>query len=125
MKPFKAACGLTGLMALALGIMLAGCENDNDLDGSEFRLSPANYTFTRTNDFVVSIGVHGAVLPVTWNVSDPDLGTVTGVSVGSNQVFVTAGNYERFPGKYGVNTVVVRDARGWQAIATIEVREGL
>lgn len=125
MKPFKAACGLTGLMALALGIMLAGCENDNDLDGSEFRLSPANYTFTRTNDFVVSIGVHGAVLPVTWNVSDPDLGTVTGVSVGSNQVFVTAGNYERTPEKYGVNTVVVRDARGWQAIATIEVREGL
>ena len=125
MKPFKAACGLTGLMALALGIMLAGCENDNDLDGSEFRLSPANYTFTRTNDFVVSIGVHGAVLPVTWNVSDPDLGTVTGVSVGSNQVFVTAGNYERTPEEYGVNTVVVRDARGWQAIATIEVREGL
>ena len=125
MKPFKAACGLTGLMALALGIMLAGCENDNDLDGSEFRLSPANYTFTRTNDFVVSIGVHGAVLPVTWNVSDPVLGTVTGVSVGSNQVFVTAGNYERTPEKYGVNTVVVRDARGWQAIATIEVREGL
>ncbi|NLF21559.1 MAG: hypothetical protein GX590_00180 [Lentisphaerae bacterium] len=125
MKPFKAACGLTWLTALVLGIVLVGCENDNELSGNEFTLSPANYRFTRTNDFVVSIGVHGAVLPVTWNVSDRNLGKVTGVTVGSNQVFVTAGNYERTPGKYGVNTVVVRDARGWQAIATIEVREGL
>jgi hypothetical protein len=125
MRPINAAGGLALLAALALGFMLVGCENDHDVDGSGFYLSPANYTFTRSNDVVVSIGVHGAVLPVTWAVSDPALGSITGVSGGSNAVFVTTGNYERERGRSGVNTVIVRDARNWQAIATIEVREGL
>ena len=111
-------------VAVALAIATVGCENDNDLRGDEMYLSPSSYTCARTNDFMISFGLHGAVMPVSWSVSDSSMGRITGVS-GSNGVFVTSANYERVPLKYGVNTVIVRDARGWQVIAPITVKENL
>ena len=119
------ACFCLCLAAVtALLAATTGCENDNDLSGDEMYLSPSSYRFGRTNDTVVSFGVHGAVLPVQWSVSDTSLGRVTGVAM-DEDVMVTAANYEREPGQWGVNTVIVRDARGWQASAAVSVKEGL
>ena len=109
--------------AAALMVAVTGCENDNDLSGNEMYITPSSYRFGRTNDLVVSFGVHGAVPPVQWSVSDTALGIITGVS--SNNNAATAANYERKRGKWGVNTVIVRDARGWQASASVIVKEGL
>ena len=109
--------------ATAMMVALTGCENDNDLRGNEMYITPSSYRFGRTNDLVVSFGVHGAVPPVQWSVSDTAMGIITGVS--SNNNAATAANYERKRGKWGVNTVIVRDARGWQASASVSVKEGL
>lgn len=118
------ACFCLCLAAAAtLMVAVTGCENDNDLSGDEMYITPSSYRFGRTNDLVVSFGVHGAVPPVQWSVSDTALGRITGVS--SNNHAVTAANYERIPGKSGVNTVIVRDARDWQASASVIVKEGL
>ena len=118
------ACFCLCLAAAAtLMVAVTGCENDNDLSGDEMYITPSSYRFGRTNDLVVSFGVHGAVPPVQWSVSDTALGRITGVS--SNNHAVTAANYERIPGKSGVNTVIVRDARNWQASASVIVKEGL
>lgn len=118
------ACFCLCLAAAAtLMVAVTGCENDNDLSGDEMYITPSSYRFGRTNDTVVSFGVHGAVPPVQWSVSDTALGRITGVS--SNNHAVTAANYERIPGKSGVNTVIVRDARDWQASASVIVKEGL
>lgn len=118
------ACIFFGLAAaVAVVIATTGCENDNDVSGDELYITPSSYRFGRTSDTVVSFGVHGAVLPVRWSVSDTSLGKITGVSSGG--VMVTTANYERVPGKWGVNTVIVRDARDWQASASVIVKEGL
>ena len=118
------ACIFLGLVAaVAMVIATTGCENDDDVSGDEMYLSPSTYQFGRTNDTVVSFGVHGAVPPVQWSVSDTAMGIITGVS--SNNNAATAANYERKRGKWGVNTVIVRDSRGWQASASVIVKEGL
>lgn len=124
MRPGHACIFLGLVAAVAMVIATTGCENDNDVSGDEMYLSPSTYRFGRTNDTVVSFGVHGAVLPVRWSVSDTSLGQVTGVPM-DEDVMVTAANYERVPGKWGVNTVIVRDSRGWQASASVIVKEGL
>lgn len=123
MKLERACFCLCLAAATAMMVALTGCENDNDLRGNEMYITPSSYRFGRTNDTVVSFGVHGAVPPVQWSVSDTALGRITGVS--SNNTVATAANYERIPGKSGVNTVIVRDARNWQASASVIVKEGL
>ena len=123
MKLERACFCLCLAAATAMMVALTGCENDNDLRGNEMYITPSSYRFGRTNDLVVSFGVHGAVPPVQWSVSDTAMGIITGVS--SNNNAATAANYERKRGKWGVNTVIVRDARGWQASASVSVKEGL
>lgn len=126
MRATTAGLWLTSLAAAVLLAATGGCENDNDLRGDEMYISPSHHAFNKPGDRVISFGVHGAALPVEWSVSDPDLGTITGVRTNKDAYAnVTAANYERIPGKYGNNTIIVRDSRNWQASATVSVREGL
>lgn len=125
MKRKLAATCAASLLLLAGAGVFTGCENDHSLTGDEFYLSPSSYRFVRTNEFVVSIGAHGGVMPLRWEVSDTSLGHLTGVVSGTNYNTVSTANYVREENAYGVNTVIVRDARGWQAICTIRVDESI
>ncbi|MGI6099656.1 MAG: hypothetical protein GX174_02865 [Lentisphaerae bacterium] len=124
LKPAFISLSLAAAMAAALMFAVTGCEDDHDLRGDEMYISPSSYTFRRSSDVVATFSVHGAKLPVQWSVADPVLGNVTGVEA-DKDVTVTTANYQREPGQYGANTVIVRDARGWQASARVSVREGL
>ncbi len=119
MKLGRLISALGMVAAVAAAMLSGGCENDHSVDGSEFYLSPASYTFVREKDHVVSFGVHGAVLPVTWTLSDTGMGTLSGVTP-DTEVDVTVANYTRGE-KAGINTLMVTDARGWRASARITV----
>lgn len=119
MKLGRLISALGMVAAVAAAMLSGGCENDHSVDGSEFYLSPASYTFVREKDHVVSFGVHGAVLPVTWTLSDTGMGNLSGVTP-DTKVDVTVANYTRGE-QAGINTLMVTDARGWRASARITV----
>jgi ABC-type glycerol-3-phosphate transport system substrate-binding protein len=122
--------GARAMLALALAALLplapAGCDSDSDddLTGDEIYIKPASYTFKSADDKTVTLSVYGAKPPFQWRVSDPDMGTITGVTVNTNTYTGTA-NYTRTPNMYGINTVFVIDARQWRASSVINVREGI
>ncbi len=111
-------------MALWLGLLLAGlmgCDSNDHLTGNEMYITPASHTFKSADDKVVTLSVQGAKPPMRWSVSDPNMGSITGVPSGSNATHIVAANYERRDDVAGINTVIVTDARGWKASSVMNV----
>jgi hypothetical protein len=109
MKNLLPITGLVGLLAAGVCWILAGCENNQSVAGSDFYIDPPNAVLTPDSPSV-SLTAVGGHEPYTWTVTDSSLGTVTG---GGTDV-----TYTRTGGN-GVNTVIVTDGLGWTASASM------
>ena len=114
---------LYGILAASFCLAFAGCDNGTDSIHGDMYMDPGAYTFTSGSRQTVTIRVYGAVPPFKWSVSDPSVGTLTGVT--DAETDIDAATYTRIPGKYGRNTVIVDDSRGWRASCAIMVKEGI
>lgn len=108
------------LAAVAACLAMTGCDNGTDGIEGDMYIDPGAHTFTSSGDTTITLRVFGAEPPFTWSVTDPSMGTISGVASGEG-TNVDAANYTRVPGKYGRNTVVVDDKRGWRASCSITV----
>lgn len=119
-----AGCALWSFLGLLLLFSAAGCDSGDDLTGDEMYIKPSSYTFRSAVDKMTTLSVHGAKPPFQWKVSDTSMGSISGVTA-DEDTFTGAANYTRLDNKYGVNTVIVTDSRGWQASAVMNVPERL
>jgi hypothetical protein len=117
-------CGLWAVCGALLLLGVTGCDSDDDLTGDEIYIKPASYTFRSAEDKMTTLSVHGAKPPFQWKVSDASLGSISGVTA-DEDTFTGAANYTRVDSKYGINTVIVTDSRGWQASSVMNVPERL
>lgn len=93
----------------ALGVgLLTGCE-DSDLTGNEFQISPSSVDMS-TDDTSVTLEAVGGEEPMSWEVSDESLGTLSG----SGRTVVYARTAQS-----GINAVTVTDAQTWTATCQI------
>ena len=106
--------------AMALCMALTGCDNGTEGIDGDMYIDPGSYVFKSSDKMTISLRVYGAEPPFTWSVSDPSMGTISGVVAGEG-TDIDAANYTRVPGAYGRNTVIVDDNRGWRASCAITV----
>jgi hypothetical protein len=104
--------GVLGLLT-AIGLVLIGCDHDDDLSGETFELQPRTVTMIATEP-TVELQVIGGVNPFVWTLSDATRGTISGA--GRRVTYTrTADN--------GVNTVKATDSRGFSSTSTIVQRD--
>jgi len=104
--------GVLGLLT-AIGLVLMGCDHDDDVSGETFELQPRTVTMIATEP-TVELHIIGGVDPFVWTVSDDTRGTISGS--GRHVTYTrTADN--------GVNTARVTDRRGFSSTCTIVQRD--
>lgn len=103
------------LMAACLAGLWSGCDGDSGSSSSPIWIEPAKATLT-TNDNhrTLILTAVGGLSPLTWSVSDPSMGSVSGAQSGADRRVT----YTRTD-KNGANIVRVVDAHGWAAEAAI------
>jgi len=106
---------VAGLVAAVLVASLqVGCEDTGTV---ALTVTPdyVNISSTSSNTmqtFTVTDGLRDLSLPLTWQVSDPSLGSIAGA--GGNSA-----SYVRTSNTHGDNAITVRDQYGAEGVATV------
>lgn len=90
-------------------LFIVACDDGSPSTGS-FSISPPSVTLS-DDDSAAVFTVSGGSLPISWSVSDTNLGSVAGGD--------ELGTYTRATGLVGANTVRATDANGNIATATV------
>lgn len=108
-------CGTLGawtiLGIVMLGLGMLGCDQGDDV--AELSMSPESVVVSRNNEtvrFSVTGGLRSLSMPLSWKVSDPDVGVIIAAEG-------TDADYIRL--RSGVNIVIVRDQYGSEGYATV------
>ena len=102
------------MVTVALAFVLSGCE-DKGTVGLTVSPSFADISAGSSNvwqTFTVTDGLRDLSLPLTWEVSNPDLGSIAGTGGDS-------ASYARNPGVHGDNSIIVHDQYGAEGVATV------
>ncbi len=102
------------LVILALSVGVIGCDQGDDV--AELKLSPESVVLTSNHEtvrFSVAGGLRDLSMPLSWEVSDPQVGNIIAAEG-------TDAEYVRL--SHGINIVMVRDQYGAEGYATVNSR---
>lgn len=96
---------------IVVGILLVGCENDEDgISSSGLQIVPVSVSFDSSVSTNMLFTASGGTPPYTWSVADGSLGSI--VSSGTTAIYTSATNAGR-------NFVTVVDAESNTVSATV------
>jgi hypothetical protein len=114
MKKFFFASTVALSVVIGAALFLVGCDDKGTValtvEPAFVDLSSSSSNVIQT--FTVTEGLRDLSLPLAWEVSNPELGTIAGAGGDS-------ASYVRTSGAHGDNSITVRDQYGAEGVATV------